>query len=197
MTRIIGLTGGIASGKSAVASILRRLDVPVVDADDIARRIAEPGSDVLERIRAEFGDRVLDADGRLDRPALARIVFSDPVRRRRLEAITHPAIVARSAELLSDHVQHGHAVVVYEAPLLVETGRYRDFALLIVVTARPETQLARLMARDGLDEAEARDRLAAQLPMEDKVAVADLVIDNDGDLESLERAVRLAMDEGA
>jgi len=195
MPRVIGLTGGIASGKTSVARLLAEQGVPVVDADAVAREVVAPGGDVLAAITREFGEEVLGADGRLDREALGRLVFSDPGRRQRLEALTHPAIVARSAELFRQHAAAGHRLVVYEASLLVETGRHRDLDGLLVVAASPETQVARLMARDGLDEAAARARLAAQLPLCDKVAVADVVIDNEGDLEALARATRHALDE--
>lgn len=197
MARVIGLTGGIASGKSAVAAILRRLGVPVVDADQVAREVVAPGSPALDRVREALGDEALGPDGTLDRDAVARLVFADPEQRRRLEAVLHPAIAARSAELLRGLAEAGHPVVAYEAALLVETGRHRDLDALLVVAARPETQAARLMARDGIDAAAASRRLEAQLPLADKVAVADVVIHNDGDWESLERAVRLALDEVA
>ena len=195
--RVIGLTGGIASGKTSVAHVIEGLGIPVGDADEGAREVVAPGSPALAAIRAEFGDEVLGPDGGLCRTALADRVFSDPERRRRLEAITHPAIVARSAELFMQHAVAGHDLVVYEASLLVETGRHRDLDALIVVAASPDTQVARLVARDGLDEEAARARLAAQLPLCDKVEVADAVIDNEDDLEALARATRRALDEVA
>ena len=192
MPRVIGLTGGIASGKSAAADVLRGLGVPVVDADRVAREVVAPGQPALAAIREEFGDGVIGADGRLDRAALAKVVFGDAAHRRRLEAITHPAIGARSGEQMRAHFEAGHDVVVYEASLLVETGRHRDFDALLVVTAPQADKLARLRARDGIDEAAARARLEAQLPDSDKVAVADAVIDNSGDLEALAAATRAA-----
>ena len=140
-----------------------------------------------------FGAGVLDDQGLLDRPALAEIVFSDPSARKRLEAITHPRIAALSAERMRDAVAAGAERVFYEAALLVETGRHRDFDALWVVTAPPAAQIDRILARDGLSRAAAEARLAAQLPMDDKVALADVVIDNGGDREALERRVDQAL----
>lgn len=189
MTAFVGLTGGIASGKSTVARMFRALGVGVVDADEVAREIVEPGMPALEAIVAEFGAGVLDAHGRLDRKALGAVVFGDVHRRKALEAITHPRIFARSMELLGEHAKAEPAYAMYEAALLVENGSHRMFAGLVVVAAERATQLRRIMARDGLSEADAEARLDAQLPLEQKIAAADHVIWNDGDLSSLEAAV--------
>jgi len=180
--RVIGLTGGIASGKSTVAAILRELGAPVVDADQIARRVVEPGTPALAEIAERFGPDVLDPSGRLDRARMAERVFSDPEARAALGAITHPRIAAASGEELARLAEAGHRAAIYEAALLVENRIHERLGGLIVVAVPEDVQLARLMARDRLDEPAARARLAAQLPLADKVAVADWVVDNAGSL---------------
>lgn len=190
MTSFVGLTGGIASGKSTVARAFRALGVGVVDADEVAREIVEPGKPALEAIVSEFGAGVLDARGALDRKALGAVVFGDAQKRKALEAITHPRIFARSMELLAEHANDGAPYAMYEAALLVENGSHRMFAALVVVAAKRDTQLRRIVARDGLSSADAEARLDAQLPLDQKIAVADHVIWNDGDLGAVEAAVR-------
>ncbi len=191
MTAVVGLTGGIACGKSTVAAIFVELGVPVVDADQIAREVVAPGSEGLAEVVREFGADVLGPDGALDRKALGAIVFADEARRRRLESITHPRIAARSMERFGELAASADAAYgIYEAALLVENGSHRMFAALVVVAATPAAQLARLIARDGLDEGAARARIAAQLPIEQKRALADHVIDNDGDRASLAARTR-------
>ena len=187
---IVGLTGGIASGKSEVASVLRREGVPVVDADEVAREVVSPGSAGLYEIVAAFGESLLAADGSLDREALGRIAFADAGARRRLEAITHPRIGELSLARLAEAARTAAPYVVYEAPLLVETGAYRGLAVLVVVAASVDAQVARVARRNGLDGPSARARIAAQLPLTDKIAVADWVIENDDTLTTLrERAL--------
>ena len=181
--RVIGLTGGIASGKSTVAAMLRELGAPVVDADELARRVVEPGSAGLAAIVERFGPEVLDAAGALDRKQLGARVFADPEARAALNAITHPRIAELSQREIARHAAAGAPVVIYEAALIVENELHRGLDGLIVVSVPAEVQLERLMARDGLGEDEARARLAAQLPLADKVAVADQVIDNAGTVE--------------
>ena len=188
MTAFVGLTGGIASGKSTVARAFRALGVGVVDADEVAREIVEPGKPALEAIVHEFGAGVLDGKGALDRKALGAVVFGDVGKRKTLEAITHPRIFARSMELLGAYATTGAPYALYEAALLVENGSYRMFAALVVVAAQRETQLRRIVARDGLSVADAEARLDAQLPLDQKIAVADHVIWNDGDLSAVEVA---------
>ncbi len=177
---MIGLTGGIASGKSSVAAILRDLGAQVLDADVLARQVVEPGQPAYQDIVREFGTGVLAEGGSLDRKRLGELVFADPAARARLNAITHPRIGAAGQAEIARHVAAGESVVIYEAALLVENGLHRALDGLIVVSAAPEVQLQRLMRRDGLDEAAARARLAAQLPLADKLAVASHVIHNDG-----------------
>lgn len=183
----IGLTGGIASGKSSVARILREHGVNVVDADQLAREIVAPGSEGLAEVVAAFGTDVLAKDGTLDRPKLGAIVFGDEQARARLQAITHPRIGRLSAErLLAMHGAHT-PYAVYEAPLLVETGAHKGFDALIVVAADEAVQIARVMQRDGIDEQGARQRIAAQLPLARKIEVADYVIYNHGSLAELQQ----------
>lgn len=182
---VFGLTGGIACGKSAVAAMLAARGVPVVDADQGARDVVAPGSDGLAAVVEAFGPGVLDADGGLDRKALGARVFGDEAARQRLNALLHPRIARWSAERFMALAAEGHPLAVYEAALLVENGAHAAMAGLIVVTARPEVQRARLMARDGIDAAAAQARIDAQWPMEKKVAVATEVIDNSGDREAL------------
>jgi dephospho-CoA kinase len=186
---VVGLTGGIASGKSTVARLFGALGVPVVDADAVARDIVAPGSDALREIAAAFGAEVI-VDGALDRAALGVRVFADTEARRRLEAITHPRIAAESGRRLALALAGGAPYALYEAALLVENGAYKMFPALVVVTAPEDVQRARIAARDGLDATQAQARIAAQAPVAAKVAVADWVIENAGDLAALEERVR-------
>jgi len=180
MKPVVGLTGGIACGKSTVAAQLAELGVPIVDADALAREVVAPGTPGLAAIVERFGPDVLLADGSLDRKKLGERVFSDPDARRALNAITHPRIAAAGLEKLRALADHPAPYRVYEAALLVENGMAKAFAALVVVTVDEATQLARLMARDGSTEDEARARIASQLPLAKKVEVADHVIDNSG-----------------
>lgn len=187
--RVIGLTGGIASGKSTVARLLAARGVPVIDADQLARDAVLPGTPALAAIVELFGPGVLQEDGLLDRQALGAMVFADPPLRRRLEAILHPAIRSLAEERLAELRNGGVAVAVYMAPLLVEAGATDRVDEIWVVYVDRETQIARVMARDGLNREEAGQRLAAQMPMEDKATHGRIVIDNRGDEAELEKAV--------
>jgi len=187
----IAVTGGIGSGKSSVSARLASLGAVVVDADRIAREVVEPGTPGLDAVVAEFGPGILTADGAFDRPAMAAIVFADPERRAALEAIVHPLVGRRSAELLSAAPKG--SVVVYDVPLLAETaggalGRTSEFDAVIVVEAPLGTRVDRLVAR-GLTEADAVARIAAQATDEQRRAIADHVLVNDGDLADLDAAV--------
>jgi dephospho-CoA kinase len=188
--RVIGLTGGIASGKSTVAEILAGLGVPVIDADQLARAVVAPGEAALAAIVAAFGEEVINPDGSLNRTALGAIVFADPAARKRLEAITHPAIARLAEARLAELRQQGASVAIYLAPLLIEAGVTRRVDEIWVVYADRETQLGRLMARDGSTREQAERRLAAQMPMEEKAKQGRVVIDNRGSREELERRVR-------
>jgi len=179
----IGLTGGIASGKSTVSGFFAERGIPVVDADQLARQVVAPGTDGLAAVVDAFGDDVLLADGGLDRKRLGSIVFDDPRARRRLEAITHPRIAAAGAEAIQRLQADDPPYLLYDAALLVESDRHRLFPALLVVAARPETQVARLVARDGISEAEARRRVESQMPLEDKIEAATWVIWNEGTRE--------------
>jgi dephospho-CoA kinase len=187
--RIIGLTGGIASGKSSVASQLERLGAAVVDADRLAREVVEPGEEALNQIVAAFGTEVLNGDGTLNRAALGARVFADPQARRTLESITHPAIRQRAEASLAKLQQAGVANAFYVAPLLFEAGIASRVSEVWVVYLDRETQLERLMARDGLDREAALARIASQMPMEEKKLLGRIVIDNRGSREELEAQV--------
>jgi len=187
--KVFGLTGGIATGKSAVERLLAERGVPVLDADRYARDVVEPDRPAFAEVVAAFGPGVVGPDGGLDRKALGARVFADAEARRRLEGITHPRIFAAMAGEIGRLADRGHRLAVVSAALMVETGSYRDYAGLVVVTCRPEQQRARLVARDGLTEAEAEARIAAQRPLAEKVALADRRIDNSGPPEALPRQV--------
>ena len=189
MKYTVGLTGGIATGKSTVARIFGELGVPVVDADQLAREVVAPGTPGLAQIVETFGAGVLEPSGALDRKALGAIVFADATQRKALEAITHPRIAQLTAQKIIELAAHPSPFVIYEAALLVENGSYRNFPALVVVTTSGETQLARVMSRDTLSREDAQARIDAQMPMAEKAALADLVIDNTGDLAALRARV--------
>lgn len=188
--RVIGLTGGIASGKSTVGRMLAELGAPVVDADLIAREVVQPGQPAYEDIVAAFGREVLREDNTIDRKALGAIVFADAERRRQLNAITHPRIAQATQARLATLAQGGAPVAIYEAALIVENKLHLGMDGLIVVACPEEEQLRRAMKRDGLSEEEARARIRAQAPIGDKQAVADWVIDTSGPLDNTARQVR-------
>jgi dephospho-CoA kinase len=177
---VIGLTGGIASGKSRVAHLLGELGAAVIDADQVAREVVAPGTDGLRAIISHFGEGVLAAEGSLDREKLGKIAFSDVQARAALNAIMHPRIGQRSAQASTA------PYVVYEAALLVETGIYKGLSALVVVATPQYVQLERAVARDGMLAEAVQARIDSQLPLADKVAVADYVIENDGDLDTLQ-----------
>ncbi|MFP8884746.1 dephospho-CoA kinase [Streptomyces mangrovi] len=183
----VGLTGGIGAGKSEVSRLLGAYGAVIVDADRIAREVVEPGTEGLAAVVAEFGEEVLAPDGTLDRPRLGSIVFGDPEKLKALNAIVHPLVGARSAEL--QRAAGEDAVVVHDVPLLAENGLAPLYDLVVVVDASPATQLDRLVRLRGMDEEDARGRMAAQATREQRLAVADIVIDNDGPLEKLEPQV--------
>lgn len=188
----IGLTGGIGSGKSRVLALLAELGAAVISADQVAREVVEPGKPAYRHVVERFGPDIVRADGSLDRAKLAAIVFHDADARRDLEAIVHPAVreetEAKIAALAAR--RDGPRVVVNEVPLLFEAGREGDFDQIWVVYASEETALRRAAARDNASEAQIRARMAAQMPIAEKVKRADVVIDNDGDWEATERQVR-------
>lgn len=189
MTYRLGLTGGIASGKSAVSRQLRAAGVPVIDADVIARAIVAPGQPALAAIVAEFGPSMLLPTGALDRQALGQVVFADPAKLARLNAIDRPYLRQAILAALDAAAKPGVPLVVGDIPLLYEADFTPYFDGVAVVTVSAATQLRRLMARDGLSRTAAEQRIAAQLPLAEKVAKADFVIENDGSPEQREQQV--------
>jgi dephospho-CoA kinase len=179
----VGLTGGIGSGKSEVARLLAAHGAVVVDADALAREAVAPGTPGLAAVVTEFGPEVLAADGSLDRAALGRVVFGDETRLAALEAIVHPYVGRRSAELMAAAAPG--SVVVYDVPLLVEKRLQDGYDVVVVVDAADETRLRRLVELRGMPEADARERMAAQADRQTRLAVADHVVANDGDLDAL------------
>ncbi len=186
----VGLTGGIASGKSTVTAMLQRYGAYIVDADQIAREVVEPGAEGARRVREEFGDQVFFPDGRLNRAALGEIVFRDETARKRLNRILHPLIrkemIRRSDYFESQNV---HAIVIWDVPLLIEQKLTNYVEKVIVVYVPENVQLERLMKRNQLSEEEARRRIDAQLSIEEKKKWADYLIDNSGSIENTERQV--------
>lgn len=184
----VGLTGGIAAGKSAVAAELERCGALLVDSDALARLVLEPGTEGLAAVQDAFGDRVIEADGSLDRAALAQIVFADPAARQRLNGIVHPRVRRMAREIVEQAGQD--AVVVQDVPLLVETGQADAFDLVIVVEAPAEERIRRMVEDRGMTREDALARMAAQATDEERAAVADVVIVNDGDLDRLREITR-------
>jgi len=182
--QLIAVTGGIASGKSAVAARLAEHGAVVVDADRIAREVVEPGTPALARIAEEFGPDYLTADGALDRARLGARIFADPAQRHALNAITHPAIAARSHDLFAAAgAADPDAVVVYDVPLLVDTERTGEFDLVVAVVADAAERVRRMVEIRGMDREDAERRIASQASDADRVAIADIVIDANGSLE--------------
>lgn len=186
--KLYGLTGGIASGKSTVSGMLRALGAELIDADQVAREVVEPGQPALAEIAARFPG-VLTPDGRLDRAELGRRVFGDPDERKALNALIHPRIQAAVLEKTRALADRGVAQVLYDAPLLIENGLHHGMEGVILVAVPPEVQKARLIARDGLSPAEAQGRIDAQLPLAEKRRHATWVVDNAGSLEETRKQV--------
>ncbi len=186
---VLGVTGGIATGKSNVAGMFRALGAVVVSADELAREVVVPGAAALPKLVERFGESILLGDGTLNRKALAEIIFADPEARVALNAIMHPAIADLAEQRLWE-LSRGQGLVVYEAPLLFEAGAEGRVDAVLVVTADEQQQVRRLMARDEIGELAARARIAAQMPLAEKVRRADYVIDNSGTLLQAEAQVR-------
>lgn len=185
--QLVGLTGGIGAGKSTVASLLEARGAVILDADAFAREAVRAGTEGLRKVVARFGPDILGADGELDRPKVASIVFNDREALGDLEAIVHPEV----RRLIADGIQanlDGDRVVVLVNPLLIEMGTHRDCDVVVVVSVDPETQVARSVAR-GMSEDDVRARIAAQLPLDERARQADVLVDNDGSLEELETQV--------
>jgi dephospho-CoA kinase len=187
---LIGLTGGIGSGKSTVSALLAQRGAVIIDADAITRELQQPGTPVFDAMVERFGPGILAGDGTLDRQAVADIVFADPEALADLGGIVHPAVGAEIAQRLQDEAETDHLVVL-DVPLLVESGR-SDMAALVVVDVDPEIAVQRLVAQRGMREDDARARMARQVSREERVAKADVVLDNSGTLADLEAAVEAA-----
>lgn len=185
---LVGLTGGIGSGKSTVAHLLELRGAVVFDADALARKAVEPGTRGHDEVVERFGANVLAPGGALDREALASIVFADPAARRDLEAIVHPEVRRLFAEGCEAY-RDTDRVVVFSAPLLVETGMHTAFEVLVLVSTSVETQIERLLRDRAMSEDQVRARIDAQAPLEEKAAIADVILDNEGDLDELEAQV--------
>jgi dephospho-CoA kinase len=187
---VVGLTGGIASGKTVVANMFRSLGTELIDADAISRELVHPGAPCWREIVDHFGESILGDDSRLNRKRLAEIIFRDSDARVWLNRLLHPQIL----ELIRERIgrvqqQNPRRLIVVEAALLIETGTYKEFDRVVVVAANEQTQRVRLMERDGLNLEEAKRRIETQLPIKEKVKVADYVIDNEGSLEEVKRQV--------
>jgi len=187
----VGLTGGIGSGKSEVSRRLAALGAVIIDADVAARQVVAPGTPGLARIAEAFGPGVLRPDGALDRERLGVIVFGDPAQLAKLNAITHPLIGEwmQAAERAATETADGNPIVIYDAALLAESGRWASYDLVIVVDVPPEMQVDRLVSQRGMAPDQARARLAAQASREQRLALADVIIDNSGSLDDLDRRV--------
>jgi dephospho-CoA kinase len=187
---LVGLTGGLATGKSTVSETFRSLGCVIIDADVLAREIVAPGQPALAAIVREFGPDMLQPDGTLDRKRLGAIVFADPTRRKRIEAITHPAIRDRfQARLAELETQGFEGLVIWDAPVMIESGGHKAMDRLVVVVTDAATQRARALGRDG-DPADAERKIASQMPLAEKAALADYVIDNSGDRAATEARTR-------
>jgi len=190
--KIIGLTGGIASGKNLVARILERLGAVVIDADQLAREVVVPGTASYNAIINKFGREIMNADGTIDRKALGTIVFADSTARKYLEQITHPAIRKLAENRLAEERRKGTEIVFYMAPLLIEAGIASSVDEVWIVYADEKTQLERLMMRDGIGRDEAMQKIAAQIPIEEKVKLGNVIVDNRGtEEETAERVNQL------
>lgn len=184
---LVGLTGGIGAGKSTVSALLRERGAVVIDADAITRRLQEPGEPVFDAMVERFGPDIVGHDGRLDRAAVASIVFNDETARKDLEAIVHPAVGAEMVELMQEHAGTDR-IVIYDVPLLVESGR-KLYGAVLVVDVDPEIAVRRLVEQRGMDETDARARISNQASRDERRDVADVVIDNSGTPEELARRV--------
>jgi dephospho-CoA kinase len=191
--KLIGLTGGIASGKSTVAAILRRLGAAVVNADELSREVVQPDTPGWSEIVESFGTEVLQPNRTLDRQKLRKIVFNDPEARKKLESIVHPRVRALAQQRIQEYAASGFAVVVYEVPLLFEGNLQSSLRPVILVAADVATQKRRLEERDHLAASEADKHIAAQMSLEEKRRLADYVIENDGSLADLERQVEAVL----
>ena len=191
--KLLGLTGGIASGKSTVAAILRRLGAAIINADELSREVVQPGQDAWKEIITTFGPDIVQEDQTLDRRKLRKIVFDNPEARKKLEAIIHPRVRALAERRISELATAGNSIIVYEVPLLFEGQIHLWLRPVILVACEIETQKNRLVERDHLTEIEAQQHVDAQMSLEEKRQLADYVIENDGNLKDLEKQVRAVL----
>ena len=191
--KLLGLTGGIASGKSTVAAILRRLGASIINADELSREVVRPGQDAWNEIIKSFGSDILQEDKTLDRRKLRKLVFDNPEARKKLEAIIHPRVRALAERRISELAASGSSIIVYEVPLLFEAQIHLWLRPVILVACNVETQRKRLLERDHLTQLEVQQHLDAQMNLEEKRKLADYVIENDGALEDLEQQVRTVL----
>jgi dephospho-CoA kinase len=192
--KLVGLTGGIASGKSTVAAILRRLGAAIINADELARAVVEPGREACQEIVATFGSDVLQGDGAIDRRKLREIIFNDAEARKKLESIIHPRVRALAEEKIRALEAAGSALVVYEVPLLFEAQIHQWIRPVIVVACDIDKQKSRLKERDDLSDAEAQSHIEAQMSLEEKRKLADYIIENNGSLADLEAQVKAVVE---
>jgi len=187
----VGLTGGLASGKSFVGRALSDLGCLLIQADLLGRQVLEQGGETYEAVVKTFGNQIVDPDGRINRRRLAKIVFSDPEQLAKLNALVHPRVKERERDLAAEFArEHPDGIAVTEAAILVETGSYKDYDRLIVAVCRPEQQIERSMERDGVSREEVLNRLSRQMPLEEKVKHADFIIDTSGTKEDTLQQVR-------
>lgn len=192
--KLVGLTGGIASGKSTVAKILEGLGAAIIDADVLSREVVEPDQDAWKDIVASFGTEIVQADRTLDRTKLRTIIFNNPEARKKLESIIHPRVRALAEKRIGERAAAGYVVIVYEVPLLFEGNLHEWLRPVILVACDVGTQRSRLQKRDRLQAAEAQKHIDAQMSLEEKRRLADYVIENNGNLEDLERQVRAVLE---
>lgn len=194
MTKVVGLTGGIASGKSTVSQMLRQVGLPVVDADQVVRHLQQPGQVGLTALVNQFGQQILTVDGRLNRAALGQMAFSDDHVRQQLNQVMQPLIRETIMDQLTSFKQQGVPAVILDAPLLFEEHYDQDCDLVVVVSLDHDKQVQRLMRRNGYSKAAAEERIAAQWPLEKKTARADIVLDNNGTRQQLQQQVAKLVD---
>jgi dephospho-CoA kinase len=192
--KLVGLTGGIASGKSTVAKILERLGAAVINADALSREVVEPGKEAWREIIDAFGAGILQPDQTLDRQKLRTVIFNDRDGRKKLEAIIHPRVRALAEERIREHAVAGYSIIVYEVPLLFEGNLHEWLRPVILVACNVDTQRTRLQERDQLTQIEAQKHIDAQMSLEEKRRLADYVIENDGSLANLEQQVRTVLE---
>ncbi|WP_422122981.1 dephospho-CoA kinase [Planococcus sp. X10-3] len=192
---IIGLTGSIASGKSTVSKMLEEMGFPIIDADMVARQVVEPGSETLSKIEVLFGAEVIKPDGTMDREKVGAYIFSDPVKRKQLNDIIHPAIRAEMLRQRDEYLTEGFQTIVMDIPLLFESKLQHFVDKILVVSVTEENQLARLIERNGLSEKDARARIGSQLPMSVKEEGADAVIYNNGTIEETARQLERILEQ--